>query len=121
MQVEFLENAKSYQPGRRHEVVAGEEGGGRIPSGGRIQVSQNHVPPNSDLSSDFANFILEILENLKILTNIQKISFKNVISGDIPQNFEPGGCVPPPISPGGDANGYQHHLILAGQDSRRAQ
>ena len=48
----------------------GEEGS-RL--GGRIQASQNHVPPNSDLCSVFAHFILEILENPKILTNIQKL------------------------------------------------
>ena len=32
--------------------------------GGRVQVSQNHLPPNSNFSSDFAHFISEILENL---------------------------------------------------------
>ena len=32
--------------------------------GGRNQVSQNHLPLNSDFSSDFAYFVLEILENL---------------------------------------------------------
>ena len=34
---------------------------------GQIQVSQNHVPQNSNFFSDFAHFILEILENLEIL------------------------------------------------------
>ena len=34
--------------------------------GGQIQLNQNHISANSDLSSDFGHFILEILENLKI-------------------------------------------------------
>ena len=38
---------------------------------GRIQKSQNHLPSNSDFSSDFAHFNLEILRNLKILVYIQ--------------------------------------------------
>ena len=33
--------------------------------GGRIQVSQNHLSQNSDFSSDFARFILKLLEELK--------------------------------------------------------
>ena len=44
---------------------------------GRIQVSRNHLPPNSDFSSDFAHFILEISEDLKEIANIKKIFFKN--------------------------------------------
>ena len=32
---------------------------------GWIQVSQNHLHPNSDFSSEFENFVLEILKNLK--------------------------------------------------------
>ena len=41
-------------------------GGGK----GQIQVNQNHLPRNSDLSSDFGHFILEISEKLKILKNM---------------------------------------------------
>ena len=55
---------------------------------GRTQVSQNQLSPNSDLSSDFAHFILKILENLKILASIQKIFIENRdLWGDVPQNF----------------------------------
>ena len=39
---------------RRHEVLTG--------GGGRILVRQNHLPPNSDVSSDFGQFILKILK-----------------------------------------------------------
>ena len=39
-------------------------GGFRLGGGGRIQVSQNHLPPNSDFSPDFAHFVSQILENL---------------------------------------------------------
>ena len=62
--------------------------------GGRIQVSQNHLLPNSDFSSGFGHFILDILENLTILTKIQKIFFKIAISGDIPGISNREGCVP---------------------------
>ena len=66
-------------------------GGGR----GQIQASQSHLSPNSDFSSDFAHFILEILKNLKISVYIQNFSLKIVISGGtFPRNSEPGGRVP---------------------------
>ena len=71
--------------------------GGRIPTGGggRIQVNENHLPPNSDFSSDFGHIILEISENLKILTNKLKIFTKNRdFWGISPRNFEPGGTRP---------------------------
>ena len=63
--------------------------GGQIPTGGgQIQVSQNHLPPNSDFSSDFTYFISKIPENLNISVNIQKIVFKNLdFWGDIPPEF----------------------------------
>ena len=72
--------------------------------GGRIQVSQNHLPPNSDFSSDFAHFISEIPENPNFSVNIQKIFLKNrdFWRGASPRNSEPGGHVPHP--PGGDAH-----------------
>ena len=58
---------------------------------GQIQASQSHLSPNSDFSSDFAHFILEILKNLKISVYIQNFSLKIVISGGtFPRNSEPG-------------------------------
>ena len=54
-----------------------------VSTGGQIQVIQNHLPPNANFSSDFALFILKILEDLNLLKNIQKIFFKI-------RNF--GGC-----------------------------
>ena len=64
--------------------------------GGRIQVSQNHLLPNSDFSFDFAHFILERMENPKVLANIpKKIPYKPRFLGRTsPRNFEPGGHVP---------------------------
>ena len=64
-----------YSQGRRHEFSIG--GTDSDWEGERIQVNQNHLPPNSDFSSDFGHFILGTLENLKVLTNIQKLVFKN--------------------------------------------
>ena len=51
--------------GRRHQVSTGETDSDWGGGGGRVQFSQNHLPPNSDFSSDIAHFILEILEILK--------------------------------------------------------
>ena len=54
-------------------------------------MNQNHLPQNSDFSSDFAYLFLRILENSKVFANIPKISLKNAISrGSSPRNFEPG-------------------------------
>ena len=76
-----------------------------IPTSEPIQVSQNRLRPNSEFSSNFANFILKILENLKFLANIPKISFKNRdFRGTFPRNFEPRGRVSP--LPRGDAHAY---------------
>ena len=74
--------------------------------GGRIQVSQNHLPPNSDFSSDFAQFILEILENPKLLAKIRFFLNRDFWGeGHHSQNFEPGGHVPRnPPPPGGAAH-----------------
>ena len=67
-------------------------------------MNQNDLPPNSNFSSDFGHFILEILENLKVFTNIQKISLKNRdFWGDIPPEFRTGGTCPR-HPPGGDAH-----------------
>ena len=44
-----------YKQGRRHEVLTGNGDGFRL--GGRIQVSQNHLLPNSDFSSYFTHLI----------------------------------------------------------------
>ena len=40
-------------------------GGGADSDWGTASGGQNHLPPNSDFSSDFAHFILKILKNLK--------------------------------------------------------
>ena len=53
----------------------GREDGFRL--GGRIHVSENHLPPNSDFSSDFAHFVLKILKNLEILVSVQEFFLKN--------------------------------------------
>ena len=69
--------------------------------GEQIQMNQSHLPPNSDFSSDFGHFILETLENMKILTNTQKFSLKNRdFWGDIPPEFRTGATCPrhPPRS-----------------------
>ena len=75
--------------------------GGRIQTEGRrIQVIQNHLPPNSDLSSDFAHFSLEALKNLFFWYIFREISFKNRdFWGDIPRNSELGGDTYPPSPP----------------------
>ena len=39
--------------------------GGRILTGGRIKVSRNHLPPNSDFSSDFAHLYFGNVEKSK--------------------------------------------------------
>ena len=68
--------------------------------GGRIQVNENHLPPNSYFSSDFGHIILEISENLKILTNKLKNFIKNRdFWGDIPPEFRTGGDTSPPSPP----------------------
>ena len=69
-------------------------------------MSQNHLPPNSDFSSDFVHFILEILENMTILAKIQKISINMAISGgDIDPEFRTAGTRPRhPPPPDGDAH-----------------
>ena len=68
-----------------------------MPTGGQIQVSQSHLPPNSDFSSDFAHFISEIPENPNFSVNIQKVFFKNRYfwGGHPSRNYEPGEHVPP--------------------------
>ena len=80
--------------------------GGRILTGGRIQVSQNHLLPNSDFSLDFAHLIWEILENPKVLAKIPKIVFKNRdFWGNIPTGILNRGNSSPTSSPhGGDAH-----------------
>ena len=79
--------------GRRHEFSTGEDG---FRLGGQIQVNENHLPQNSYFSSDFGHIILEISENLKILTNKLKNFIKNRdFWGGIPRNFEPGGGTRP--------------------------
>ena len=74
--------------------------------GGRIQVSQNHLPPNSDFSSDFAYFILDILENPKVLAKIPKIVFKKPwFQGETSPVISNRGGHVPRIPPGGAAHG----------------
>ena len=84
--------------GRRREVSTG--GGADSDWGGQIQVSQNYLPPNSYFSSDFAQFILEILKNLKILVYIQKFFSKNrYFWGTSPRILNRGRHTRPPIPP----------------------
>ena len=45
--------------GRRHEVLTG--GGGE----GTDSDTQTHLPPNFNFFSEFAHFILKMLENMK--------------------------------------------------------
>ena len=91
--------ADTIQQGRRHEFSTG----GTDPDwGGRIQVSQNHLPPNSHFSSDFAHPILGILENPKALAKKSKILFKNRdFWGAHPPEFRnvPRIPPPPPVAP----------------------
>ena len=67
----LLKLSGAHEQGHRHEVSTGG-GGGPIPTGGQIQVSQNPLPLNSDFSSDFGHLILEILKSLK---NLAKVFF----------------------------------------------
>ena len=77
-------------------------------------VSQNHLPPNFDFSSDFAYFILEeILDNLK-MAHIQIKNEKSRFLGEVPPNFVPGGGNSSPISPGGDAHAFLLQMAHAG-------
>ena len=85
--------------GRRHEYLTG----GTDPEWGTDSGESKPLTPNSDFSSDFSHFILEILENPKVLANIPKLLFKNVISGGTSPEFRTGGHVPP-HPPGGDAH-----------------
>ena len=56
---------------------------------------QNHIPTNSDISSDFGHFVLKISGNLKIMV-CYKIFFKKL--GDIPAEFWTAGHIPPPAA-----------------------
>ena len=59
-------------------------------------MSQNHLPPNSDFSLDFAHFILEILENPTILAKIPKKCLNTAISGGTSiTEFRTGGDTSP--------------------------
>ena len=96
----------SHKQGRRHDFSTG----GQIPTGGggQIRVNQNHLPPNSNFSSDFGHFILKILEDLKIFTNMNKSFFKNRnFWGDTPTEFRTGGGHVPGIPLGGDAHAHK--------------
>ena len=67
---------------------------------GRILVSQSHLPPNSDFSSDFAHFHSEIPENPNFSVNIQKIFLKNRdLWGDIPPGILDRGDMSPASPP----------------------
>ena len=64
--------------GRRNEVSMGEGGGrGGFRLEGTDSGESKPPTPNSDFSSDFAHFILEISEDLKEIANIKKVFFKN--------------------------------------------
>ena len=70
---------------------------------------QKHLPPNSNLFSDFGHFVLKILEILKMVY-IQRFSFKitRFLEGRPPPEFRTGegGREVPSVSPspGGDAH-----------------
>ena len=81
---------------------------------------QNHSPPKSDFSPDFAHFVLEILENLKVLTNIQKIFLRITIYGGCPPKFRPG-ATRPPIAPGGNAHDSKARLTVHEEGFLRRQ
>ena len=76
--------------------------------GEQIQVSQNHLPPNSDFSSEFDHSIWELLENLKVLANIQGKTLKIAISGGTSPRISNRGS-PPPL--GSDAHGCKTPIV----------
>ena len=68
--------------------------------GGRIQVLQIQLPPNSNFSLDFGHFILKILENLKFWCVFRIFSSKVVISGGTsPRILDRGDASPRPPPP----------------------
>ena len=77
--------------------------GGTDPDWGTDSGESKPPTPNSDFSSDFAHFILEVLENPKVLAKIPKIFFKTRdFWGDIPPEFRTGGDTSPaspPVAP----------------------
>ena len=96
---------------RHHKVSTGEQ----IPTGGggQIQVGQNHLPPNSYFSSNFAHFILEILKNLKIFTDIHQFSLKIHPGGISPRISDQGDVSPiPPVAM--PKQQCRHHEVLTG-------
>ena len=58
------------------------------------------LPPNSYFSSDFAHFILEILNNLKILAYVQNYFFKKHDFWGYPPGIlnRGGDTSPPPVA-----------------------
>ena len=74
---------------RLHEASAGG-GGDEFRRGRRIQVSQNHVPPNSYFSSNFGHLVLEILENSESWTSVQEIFFEDRDIWENPTEFGTG-------------------------------
>ena len=54
--------------------------------GGLVLVRQTHLSPNSDISSDFVHFILNILKNLNILGKFLKIKNRD-FWGESPSEF----------------------------------
>ena len=79
-------------------------GGGQIQTEGTDSGESKPPPPNSDFSFDFAQLILEILENSKVLASIPKVFFKTAISGGYPPEVSNRGTRSP-HSPVGDAHG----------------
>ena len=73
---------QSFRPsrlqGRHHEVLTG--------GGGLVLVRQTHLSPNSDISSDFVHFILNILQSLNILGKFLKIKNRD-FWGESPSEF----------------------------------
>ena len=63
---------------------------------GFIGTQPAHLPPKFSVSSDFGHFILNMLENAKLLY----VSRKKILKSDVPrQFFDCGGRVPRPPPP----------------------
>ena len=86
--------------------------------GGGTDSGESKPPtPNSNFSSDFAHFIVEILESQKKLANIQ-LSLKIAISGGTSPEFRTGGRIPEfrtPFSPVATPMGQRLAMISVKQ------
>ena len=81
--------------GCHHKVLTG--GGGRFrPGGGRFQVSQNHLPPNSYFSSNVFPLYFEDIENLKIFR--YPFFFKSLFMAPPQKKSNQGNTPIPPVA-----------------------